>query len=328
MKPFFINNFLVKTVTFISSMVIALCALAPTVSLAYSAADAPYIPLAPIPGTVQDGCDFTDPKAECKTDFIFYLNGAYKTAIGVAGLLAVVMIIWWGFQYVLTSKEGGKSDSREGITNAIVGLLLTLGSWLIVYTINPKLVQLDFKIDKAADYKPVDLQKAFEEEIAAYQKTNVEIAKDQAKLKADIAAKEAQLQNVKTENDDQAAAAINKEVQELKVAQAKLNLADAINNTAESVAFNTKMLSKNTEPISQRLAMAKSALKRMDNVFNAGIKALEENGAADAIPEQRALYEAKRREFADAIEHRERCPTGDTIIMDAGEAQPLEVPCK
>jgi hypothetical protein len=293
-----------------------------------SAGQAPYIPLAPIPGTVKDGCDFTSVTARCETNFLFYLNGAYKAAIGVAGMLAVVMIIWWGFQYVLTSKEGGKTDSREGITNAIIGLLLTLGSWLIVYTINPKLVELDFKTEKATDYEAPDLEKAFLKQMEDYQKENQAIEKERAALKADIAAKEAQIKNIETEADNQAKEAANKELQTLRAGMAKVILKDAINTSLESVTFHTSMQAKNSASVAERLQMANSALESLDKAYYAQTQILEANGAADAIPAQRAVYETKRKEMEEAIAHRERCPNGDFIITNANTFSPTIVPCK
>ena len=72
--------------------------------------------------------------------YILYL---FKIAIAIAVLLAVVMVTWGGFKYMTVESVTGKSDAKETIQNAILGMLGALGSYLILYTINPQLVDLN-----------------------------------------------------------------------------------------------------------------------------------------------------------------------------------------
>lgn len=321
-----------KLATLMIASVCSLVFIAPSIALAFSVGDTPYIPLAPIPGTVKDGCDFTSTSAECQTTFMTYLNGAYKTAIGVAGMLAVVMIIWWGFQYVITASEGGKTDSREGITNAIIGLLLTLGSWLIVYTINPKLVQLDFKAEKAADYEPVDLQKAFNEKIAEYQRNNTENAKQRSAVQKEIKAKEEAIQNAINNQDAYSAELMRDELKEIKVRESKLIVSDALNTASESVTQHVAPIQvepgNSIDTVNDRLQKARNALASMEKTFNNQAKALEANGAADQIPELKALYEEKKKELTELIDHRQRCPGGDTKYVNNYSGGANAIPCQ
>lgn len=76
-----------------------------------------------------------------------YLNMIYKILIGLAGVLAVIMIFYGGVQYMTTDAMGKKQQGRETIKNAILGLLLALGSYVILNTINPKLLNFTFGID-------------------------------------------------------------------------------------------------------------------------------------------------------------------------------------
>ena len=72
-----------------------------------------------------------------------YLRAVFLTGIGLAGVLAVLMIVIGGIQYIGSGMSpSGKSDARDRITNAIMGLLLALLSWIILNTINPSLVSL------------------------------------------------------------------------------------------------------------------------------------------------------------------------------------------
>jgi len=77
-----------------------------------------------------------------------YINIIVNIVIGVAGLLAVVMIIFGGVQYMTTDAIAGKSEAKGTITNAIIGLLIALGSFVILNTINPQLLKIDPDIDE------------------------------------------------------------------------------------------------------------------------------------------------------------------------------------
>ncbi|OHA15467.1 MAG: hypothetical protein A3G52_00625 [Candidatus Taylorbacteria bacterium RIFCSPLOWO2_12_FULL_43_20] len=74
-------------------------------------------------------------------DLSGFLVGMFKLLIAVSGLLAMIMIIWGGVLYMSTDAISGKSEGKEKITNAVIGLVLALGSWLIIYTINPKILE-------------------------------------------------------------------------------------------------------------------------------------------------------------------------------------------
>lgn len=93
--------------------------------------------------------DISDPGAYVKYLFIFGLS--------LAGFLAVVTIAWGGVQYMaagtsLTSVEQGKSL----IKGALGGIILLLCSYLILYTIDPTLVNLSPRILPAGDVSEPD----------------------------------------------------------------------------------------------------------------------------------------------------------------------------
>lgn len=78
-----------------------------------------------------------------------YLAAIYKYAVAATSILAVLVIIISGIQWMLpgnllTSGEGDQqqtiNQSKKRIVGAIVGLLLALGSYTILYNINPDLV--------------------------------------------------------------------------------------------------------------------------------------------------------------------------------------------
>lgn len=75
-----------------------------------------------------------------------YLNVIIKLAIGIAAVLAFVMIVMGGIQYMTTELISSKEEGKKRITNAIMGLLVAFSAWLILFTINPKLLETNLNI--------------------------------------------------------------------------------------------------------------------------------------------------------------------------------------
>ncbi len=74
-----------------------------------------------------------------------FISGLYDYAIGISGTLAIIMIIYGGIKYLASGgNESALGDAKDRVTNAIWGLLLLAGSYLVLNTINPQLVSLNF----------------------------------------------------------------------------------------------------------------------------------------------------------------------------------------
>ncbi len=101
-----------------------------------------YTSLAPLTANGQP-----DPKLEnCtpSTCMAQYLQNLFLIAIGLACAMAVFMIVLGGVQYMSTDAIGKKLDGKARIQKALEGLALVILSWLIMSTINPRLVGLNF----------------------------------------------------------------------------------------------------------------------------------------------------------------------------------------
>jgi len=105
-----------------------------TVAHSVSAQIREYTPLAPLPGITNDEAN----------NLPAYLKGMFQLLIGVAAALAVIMMTIGGIQYMSTDAIGEKSEGKEKINNALKGLVLAISAWLILFTINPKLIELNF----------------------------------------------------------------------------------------------------------------------------------------------------------------------------------------
>jgi Type IV secretion system pilin/Transglycosylase SLT domain len=108
-----------------------------------SSSDGTYHVLAPIPGFGSPG----DPPINANFKLGTYVATIFKIGIGLAGLLAVIMIIIGGITYMMSDVIGEKEGGKDMITNAIFGLLLAVGSYAILNTINPNIVQMSFLTD-------------------------------------------------------------------------------------------------------------------------------------------------------------------------------------
>lgn len=73
-----------------------------------------------------------------------YISAFYVFFTGLAGIMAVAMMVYGGFQYVASSGNSGRmSNARDTITSAVSGLVLALGAYTILLFVNPNLVKFD-----------------------------------------------------------------------------------------------------------------------------------------------------------------------------------------
>lgn len=100
-----------------------------------------FVPLAPIPGLTQGVAANTEGLAA-------FFNNLYKFAIGMAAVLAVIMIIWGGLEYSTQDSISKKSDGKQRIYNAIFGLVLVLSPVLVFSIINPSILNLSINLPK------------------------------------------------------------------------------------------------------------------------------------------------------------------------------------
>jgi hypothetical protein len=70
-----------------------------------------------------------------------YLVSFYQWFAGAAGVLAIFMVMFGGFQWLTAAGSPGRiGQAKETITGAIVGLILLLGSYVLLNTISPTFV--------------------------------------------------------------------------------------------------------------------------------------------------------------------------------------------
>lgn len=76
-----------------------------------------------------------------------YLAGMYRLIIALGAAVAVLMGIVGGMQYIASGiTPGKKNEAKDRISNAVIGLVIVLTSYLILNTIDPKLVKFEWKL--------------------------------------------------------------------------------------------------------------------------------------------------------------------------------------
>lgn len=88
-----------------------------------------YTPLEPIPGS-----------GGAPTDFCTLLNLLFKVLIYLGGMIAVLFLVLGGIAYMVSEVVDKRSTARERIKSSVIGLVILLSTYLILFTINPNLV--------------------------------------------------------------------------------------------------------------------------------------------------------------------------------------------
>lgn len=71
-------------------------------------------------------------------------NAAFQIALSAGAMLAVLRLAYAGWLYMgAADMWGSKQRAKEAILNAMLGLLLLIGIYIILYQINPNLLNLN-----------------------------------------------------------------------------------------------------------------------------------------------------------------------------------------
>ncbi|NMC51218.1 hypothetical protein GYA54_00620 [Candidatus Kuenenbacteria bacterium] len=131
-----------KRVTIIVLMMVLAFFVLPKIALAYECQSG-YIALQvpiPVPGGQNDFC---------VSGFPDYVQRIYNFFISVVGILAVIMMMYGGFQWLVAGGNPSKiSIAKVTILSALAGLALMLSSYLILNLINPDLTKFSLDINQ------------------------------------------------------------------------------------------------------------------------------------------------------------------------------------
>ncbi len=77
-----------------------------------------------------------------QVNFKDYVQYVFNLIIALAAVAAVFVMVYGGFEYMTSLSASGKSEGLTRAKNAIMGLVLVLASFLILRTIDPRLVEI------------------------------------------------------------------------------------------------------------------------------------------------------------------------------------------
>lgn len=99
-----------------------------------------YTLLEPIPGCEQGS-------SLCAGDLPTYLQALYRFAFWAIGIAALFMLSVGGFMYVTSAGNTSRMGTAKTIiADSLLGLVLALVAWLVLYIINPDLVKIKLPV--------------------------------------------------------------------------------------------------------------------------------------------------------------------------------------
>jgi len=99
-----------------------------------------YNPSTPVPLTVAIGEGGSVTSVNSLGE---YINAFYDWAFYAALIIAVVMVMIGGLQYMVGKGVGDVQKAKSRITNAIIGVIILMSAYTILATVNPALINLE-----------------------------------------------------------------------------------------------------------------------------------------------------------------------------------------
>lgn len=84
-----------------------------------------------------------------------YINAIYRYAVTIVLIAAIVMVVYGGFRYLVGASIGDIQAGKKIIIDALMGMLIVLGAYMILNTVNPDTV--NFKALSLISVERVDV---------------------------------------------------------------------------------------------------------------------------------------------------------------------------
>jgi hypothetical protein len=279
-----------------------------------------------------------------------YIAYVFNFSIAFASVAAVIVIIIAGFEYATSGIANVKSDAKSRIENAILGLVTILCSYLILKTIDPRLVEIDTKLPEIGidgvvfDYDGLadiannrinqDLTDALKQ-VKTLQGKSSEAQQESENIQAEIASLRKQIDN----SSGADAAALELKVQELSTkATHKEQEAIRLKNEANFIGSEASIkasydsgkvyleqLTDNSANSTERKIGLDEKIKSINSVSDRAIRKAVGNGDTDGaskLTELKAFYTTKLQQddsidqntklYADQIEYIKNNYVGST----------------
>lgn len=113
-----------------------------------------YTPLEPIPCYDKNGNQLQLGRCQTGNNFPLLVAAFFRLLITLGSIFAIVMLTVAGIGYMLSEAAVDIDKAKKRARAALWGLVLLIGCWLILYTINPKLLQFDIFEQSLQKFKP------------------------------------------------------------------------------------------------------------------------------------------------------------------------------
>lgn len=149
-----------------------------------------------------------------------YIGYVFKFSIALAVFLAIIMVIWGGIQYMTSEVPFLKIEGKNKIEGAVTGLVMVLASYLILATIDPRLVEIQTSVP-AIEIKRASLTGFIDDVSSDIRKLSLETQSKTSALITEKNTLQQELERVKyaIENDRELSA---QEIEELEIERATL----------------------------------------------------------------------------------------------------------
>lgn len=112
-----------------------------------------FQPQTTIPNLWTKGTEVTLEKSDTSV-IASMIKGFYNYGIGIAGILAAIMLMAGGIIWLTSAGSSEKvSQAKNLLGGSVIGLVILFGSWIMLRTINPALV--DFRIQDIVNIDPI-----------------------------------------------------------------------------------------------------------------------------------------------------------------------------
>lgn len=92
------------------------------------------------PGLTFDAVQYQGEGVLRSSQLAQYIASMYRYGIGISAIAAVIMTVYGGFRYLIGASLGDIKAGKKIIQDAIAGMLIVLGAYLILATVNPATV--------------------------------------------------------------------------------------------------------------------------------------------------------------------------------------------
>lgn len=162
-------------------------------------------PLPCIPNATPAADDPCKKAGEIQTqlNFKYYVQYIFNLLIALAAVSSVFMIVYGGLQYMSTDSWQGKSDGISKVKNALLGLLLVLTSFIILRTIDPRLVAIPTALVPPLNIKYESVSAGLLEQIQRdseyYKNQTNELAAKKIEVRNDVEVLDQKLQTLESQ---------------------------------------------------------------------------------------------------------------------------------